>query len=347
MKVVVFDGYWMCKGPPSGVNVLNSLVYHWATEFPEDQIQIYIPSKYASRNIGPKNHNIEYIERRHVTFFHALWVIFEMIPLKNNYDYLITQNFTPLRGKIKNGKKITFIHDVIYMRHPEWFSIKERLYLHLINLTLRFSDALMTSSKTEASHIKSTFPNLAQDTFSVGLDVPMSLTESDHVFSPSIEVGRKPFILSVGRLNVRKNLEMLIKACHSPRIADEYDLYIVGERNGKAMSFAETGNNVRFLGSVTDSDLKWLYLHAKLFVFPSLDEGFGLPLAESNYFQTPSIASDIPVFREIGTSLAFFDPLSVSEIANQIWRVINSDNRVEKKYFGNWNHVLSKIRESV
>ena len=103
------------------------------------------------------------------------------------------------------------------------------------------------------------------------------------------------YVLFVGSLEPRKNLPMLLKAWN--RIKDEfYDVWlIIAGDTGKVfqpVSLPYEIERVRFLGYVPDVDLPSLYAGAKLFVFPSLDEGFGLPVLEAMACGTPVIVSN-------------------------------------------------------
>ena len=92
-----------------------------------------------------------------------------------------------------------------------------------------------------------------------------------------------------------------------------YKLIVVGKRCGFKTGEREinVGSSVIFSGFVSDDELVHLYSKASAFIFPSLYEGFGLPLLEAMNFNLPIAASDIPVFHEIGESkISFFDPVN-------------------------------------
>ena len=71
-------------------------------------------------------------------------------------------------------------------------------------------------------------------------------------------------------------------------------------------------DRARFLGRVSEAHLSWLYANADVFVFPSLAEGFGLPLLEAMAAGTPTICSDLPVLREVAGDAAAFFPSGAS-----------------------------------
>lgn len=348
MKTISFDGYWLCDGPPSGKNVVSSLIIKWAELFSMDKILVFVPAgrKYDDTQLQNLP-NVIIIERPHRTFLHAFWVMFEMIPRKLTADAIITQNFTPLRRKSKKILQMTFVHDVIYKRHREWFTILEIIYLKLIDLGLYKADIILTSSESEGTNIRECFPSLTRQVYVVGLDVPVLLSAAK---SSDLEVEsfvKKPFILSVGRINARKNIANLVLAFNQSTLVSEYELYVVGEIDGKSELISQIGQQVKFLGKVNPSYLAWLYGHAEFFIFPSLDEGFGLPLIEANYFGCRTIASNIPVFNELGTAEAFFDPKSPDDLILKMEEAsarLPLDNLKSSNYDGSWVRPITSIR---
>lgn len=100
----------------------------------------------------------------------------------------------------------------------------------------------------------------------------------------------------------------------------------MGERDGRHDGWTaeeaaaiEDGRIVA-LGGVPDGELWWLYKHCSAFVFPSLDEAFGLPALEALAFGAPVALSDIPAFREFGDVGAFFDPTDPADLARAVRR---------------------------
>ena len=126
-------------------------------------------------------------------------------------------------------------------------------------------------------------------------------------------------MLAVGRLNVRKNLERLIVAlAGTGLIHPGFPLVIVGQENGFTTgmpSLESASGSVIRTGFVSDAHLRWLYAHCATFAFPSLDEGFGLPILEAAYSAAPMATSAIPAFEEFGAIGSFFDPLDTDAIA--------------------------------
>jgi len=168
------------------------------------------------------------------------------------------------------------------------------------------------------------------------------------------------FVLSVGRMNVRKNVETVIEAASRAReISAGRPLVVVGssEHSGVSVdlpaatrSMVEEGSLV-ILGRITDGELRWLYEHARAFIFLSRDEGYGLPPVEAAHFGAPLIVSDIDVLREVTRGDAVYvSPDSAAEVATAIDNLIRESRpRPERPATGvesttEWDAVATRLR---
>jgi glycosyltransferase involved in cell wall biosynthesis len=150
-------------------------------------------------------------------------------------------------------------------------------------------------------------------------------------------LGDVPYLLSVGTVQPRKNYQMLIQA-FAP-LADKWphNLYIAG---GKGWLYDEMmteierqglTNRVRFIGFVDDEDLPTLYSGASLYLFPSLYEGFGLPMLEAMACGVPVIASNVSSLPEVGGETAvMLPPHSPSEWTQTIDKILSSPEKQQK-----------------
>jgi alpha-1,3-rhamnosyl/mannosyltransferase len=134
---------------------------------------------------------------------------------------------------------------------------------------------------------------------------------------------RRPFILSVGTIEPRKNLQVLFEALQL--LPASLQLGVVGRSGwdapsilGKVDELDLAGRVIR-LGFVPDESLPRLMASAAAVIYPSRYEGFGLPVIEALATGTPVVASDLPVFREVGgTSAFYFDPVDRIDLAKAI-----------------------------
>ncbi len=144
------------------------------------------------------------------------------------------------------------------------------------------------------------------------------------------------FVLFVGNFNPRKNLERLIRAFD--RAKEEgipHQLVIAGEQGWKfdrdrALQRTKHSEDIRFIGYVPDEDMPALYSAADLFVFPSLYEGFGIPVLEAQACGTPVLTSNGSALPEVGGEGAVYvDPYNIDDISNGILRSLQDATLAE------------------
>lgn len=147
------------------------------------------------------------------------------------------------------------------------------------------------------------------------------------------------FVLFVGTIEPRKNLQTLVQAfAEIVRVAPNAPQLVVAGKKGwlvddfmssiKLSGFAE---KVCFTGYLSDEDLRALYSSCRVFVYPSLYEGFGLPPLEAMACGAPVVTSDIPVIKEtVGSAAELVNPQDAGELARAILRVLQDTQTAEK-----------------
>ena len=135
--------------------------------------------------------------------------------------------------------------------------------------------------------------------------IPLSVEEKDRVRC-KYKLPLEPYLLCLSTLEPRKNLALLIQVydqmCRDGTMHEK--LVLAGRKGWKIDNLLEnvsksTLDNIYFTGFIDDDDLPAVYKMARLFVFPSLYEGFGIPPLEAIACGTPALVSDLPVFQEI------------------------------------------------
>ncbi|HOL72028.1 MAG TPA: glycosyltransferase family 1 protein [Bryobacteraceae bacterium] len=168
-----------------------------------------------------------------------------------------------------------------------------------------------------AERIEVIYPGVAEQYFQAG---PLEAQAAARKYGLE-----KPYILFVSTIEPRKNVDRLLDAYQSvcPQVREEYELVIAGalgwcsEATAKRLC-AET-RGIRYLGYIPESDLPGLTAGAAMFLFPSLYEGFGLPLAQAMACGVPSITSRNSSLREVAGDGAFLvEPTNTEEIASAI-----------------------------
>lgn len=201
---------------------------------------------------------------------------------------------------IRRGRKIVSLHDVSFIRFPEYAEDRNLRYLNAaIHRTVRAADAIITISRFSATEI--------EDVFKVGRDriFPIYLGVADGCRRPSAADAAaartrhgltRPYLLTVGTLEPRKNVPLLIEAFEHLTDFDG-DLVIAGMRGWKyepileRMRASPQAARIRYLDYVDDAALPGLYANAEALVLTSRYEGFGLPALEAMACGTPVVVS--------------------------------------------------------
>jgi glycosyltransferase involved in cell wall biosynthesis len=139
----------------------------------------------------------------------------------------------------------------------------------------------------------------------------------------------RPYVLYVGTIEPRKNVDMLLEAWRGFRLRNDFDLVIVGSsgwRSEKTMAqLASRPQGVRYLGYVGEDELPGLTAGATAFLYPSLYEGFGFPVAQAMAAGVPVITSNTSCLPEIaGQGALFVDPRSPGEIQAALEKLLTS-----------------------
>ena len=233
------------------------------------------------------------------------------------------------------------MHDLTWWKYPETASrLGARYYRPLLERALPQANAVVTHSGTVREEVIETF-DLSADR------VHVVSCGADSLPTGSIRQGtarRRPYVLVVGSVEPRKNLDRLTRAFHMSRIGNDYDLLIVGRA-----AWGDLPRGVEVLHGVDDVTLGGLYRNAVAVILPSLYEGFGLPIVEALVAGTPVLCSDIPVFREVaGGDVRYFDPLSLADMSNALKNVdptsrVPDEVRSRVKSTYSWDNVVARL----
>ncbi|HBA36726.1 TPA: hypothetical protein DCZ15_02505 [Candidatus Falkowbacteria bacterium] len=169
------------------------------------------------------------------------------------------------------------------------------------------------------------------------------------------EAKREKYFVTVGNARPRKNLEILFRALTDPhnKLTD-FKLLVIGQLDSRMKKLQKKYNSsqIIFTGFVAEKEKYALIKKASALIFPSLHEGFGLPIVEAGKLRTPVVCSDIPAFREIaGDSALFFNPQDEKELVQKIKETIESAQTIftlgEKGYANarrfNWPESAAKL----
>jgi glycosyltransferase involved in cell wall biosynthesis len=268
---------------------------------------------------------LESIPLRQVGLLHGhLWEQFDL-PRQARSSHLLSLGNT---GPISKPDQTVVIHDAAVFAMPHTFSRGFRhWYQFLLPLLGRRAKSIVTVSNfSEAELIK--YCNIPAEKISVVTEgfEHMLRQESDEGILSRHRLNERPFVFAVSSLNPSKNFSALVQAIDHLDNPD-FNVVIAGGTNPAVFDSATKRDSahVRYLGYVSDSELKALYQHASCFVHPSLYEGFGLTPLEAMACGAPVIASDIPALKEVcGDAALYADPRVPSDIGAKINRVMSS-----------------------
>ncbi|EQA35808.1 glycosyltransferase, group 1 family protein [Leptospira inadai serovar Lyme str. 10] len=196
-------------------------------------------------------------------------------------------------------------HDLNFHSAPETMTTANYWQHRFFSpLTLKRADKIFCLSKNTQREIAEFLPSVAGK-----LQVVYPGAQGFENVVPPNKILPKNFLFSVGTLEPRKNLNTLLEAYRTLKRKNldyPFSLVLAGRLGWKSEGLTEILRNgslesegIFFIENPSDGELGWLYKNCSYFMFPSLHEGFGLPLLEAIQEEKPCIASDIPVFHEV------------------------------------------------
>jgi glycosyltransferase involved in cell wall biosynthesis len=243
------------------------------------------------------------------------------------------------RGPLAPRRVVVTLHDLIWLDHPhahqvggtwlthEWFK-------HLASvgmpMTLRAADHVICGSNAVAQQVA---PLMAPHRYSVvhqGINEVFFEAGTTYATPSTLgDAAGQPYVAAIGTSKPYKNVECLLRAfAQLPDALSHVRLVLIGDdghlRKLPGMSAVE--GRVTITPRVDDVELRAIVAHARLFVVPSLVEGFGLPALEAMALGTPTAAADTPAQCEVTGDGAFhFDPTSPTALAATITEALQNE----------------------
>ncbi|CAG0932866.1 mannosyl-N-acetyl-alpha-D-glucosaminyl-diphospho-ditrans,octacis-undecaprenol 3-alpha-mannosyltransferase / alpha-1,3-rhamnosyltransferase [Thermoflexales bacterium] len=248
-----------------------------------------------------------------------------------------TNYLAPLRAPCP---LVITLHDMSLFVHTRLHPLKSQLFVRpLIPVVARRAAAIITVSQHAKQEIVTGLKispkkvHVIYEAAAPQYRVITDAAELDRVRS-RYELTR-PFVLYVGTIEPRKNLARLVAAfAQARRQCPDLELVLVGQLGWKytailkAIEDLNLGHAVRRLGYVPNADLPALYTLARLLAFPSVYEGFGLPVVEAMACGTPVLTSNNSSLAEIASGASYLiDPLAVVDIAHGLVCLATDDVR--------------------
>lgn len=287
--------------------------------------------------IDNKNIEVRVIKGKNKLFFNQVKLLFELMEIKAD-KYLFLAFPSPIFFRRKGI--FNTIHDLTAFYYPETMNKKSMYYFKysIIN-AIKVSERIITVSETSKRDIIKEFGNINISVIKNGISKVFTTFMYDENKNKYIkEKYNLPdsYIMSLGTLEPRKNLKILIEAyveIKKKNIIKE-KLVLVGRKGWKFdklfknLNIDDIKDDIVFTGFVDDEDLPYIYKNTELFVFPSIYEGFGIPVIEAMYMESKVIVSDIDVMDEVcGESVIKFKNQNIQSLLKNIISVIQNKDQ--------------------
>ena len=246
-------------------------------------------------------------------------------------------------GPLDGGPNVVItIHDCIFLRHPEWFRWERAQYYRWAGQrSARRSARIIADSEATARDVRECM-GIARDRIDViplGVDTAFAPATPEASAAARVQYGLPDrHFLYVGTLEPRKNLARLVRAWDSVAADLPVDLVIAGRDGWKtaeihaAIQSAKHRDRIHLPGFIAQDDLPAVLSGARAFVWPSLYEGFGLPVLEAMACGTPVLTSNTSSLPEVvGDAALLVDPEDGTAIAAGL-RALSQDDALHARY---------------
>ncbi len=214
------------------------------------------------------------------------------------------------------AKKVTTVHDLSPFIYPQELD-PQIVKVHTAKMawSVKECDAFICVSQNTADDLKRLF-GVNDDRIKVIYEA----MPSRFLLQPQVTKNAN-YVLAIGSRQPRKNIDRLKKACEFLH----QKLIIIGETSMNQV----TNNQVTFTGYISDQDLVNYLANASAFVYPSLYEGFGLPILEAFHFKVPVACSNTSSLPEVaGDAAVYFDPYNIDQMSKAISQAIANHDQL-------------------
>jgi len=257
-----------------------------------------------------------------------LWEQLELPYYSYNHVLINLCNASP----ILKSRKYIALHDVIFMTTMDsqkwWFKAWYKLQVMTSKITCKHWFTVSDFSKREiGKYLKIRFEHITV----LGNAPSLNPLTPDSSILDKFALQNQQFFLMIGSNSKRKNTQIVANVFKNNHILHNVKLVIAGGRYANLGEVEEiAAKNIYYLDYVSDEQLLTLYKSAYALVFPSLYEGFGIPVIEAMGVGCPVIAADIPVLREVcADSSIFFNPTSSADLLEEICLILDISCRLK------------------
>ncbi len=312
--------------------------------YPANDYFLYTPSKSEKISYNPSG-KVKITEPKSFTekSLKSYWRSFKLSKYIKNDKldiYHGLSNELPHNAHKTGAKTIVTVHDLIFLRYPEYFKkIDRQIYKKKFGYSCRIADKVIATSEQTKTDIVN-FLSIDEkkiETVYQGCN-PIYYIESSNI--ERIEITQKyklpaQYILNVGTIEKRKNALFIVKTLHEKNI--DIPLVIVGGQTPyqdlieQYVAENKLENKVIILNNVSFEDLPTIYQMAELFIYPSFFEGFGIPIIEALNSKIPVITTKGGCFSETGgMQTTYVNPENKEELSEAILKILNDKEKRKK-----------------
>ena len=240
-------------------------------------------------------------------------------------------------------KSVQVIHDAFFLEYPSHYN-KYWLYIYKIFSLSAARKSTFIITPTEYAKIKiNQYTKIPQNKIIVISEGPKTFNNANQdlqVTDAINKINGFKYILHVGVFEKRKNILFLIRAFNLliKKGYSDYKLVLVGKGTGRSesddtpnilniISDLELSKNIVLTGYISDNELEHIYKNADMYVFPSYNEGFGIPILEAFKFGLPVLVADNTCLPEVGgEGVITFNPFNTQELVEKITTLIEDNN---------------------
>ncbi len=331
-------------------NYSRDLIKSLLDEYPDNEYYLYSPKTSGNPRFkfvkGRENVKICLPESPVHKTFKALWrsINLEKTLVSDQVDIFHgLSNEIPRRRKFGKDrvKYVVTIHDLIFKRYPRNYrAVDRRIYNVKFKYAAKNADKIIAISEQTKKDIQEYYKipgdkiEVIYQTCHENFKKEYSKEIQEHI-REKFQLPEK-YILNVGTIESRKNLNALVQSI--PKMDNDLPIVVVG-RKTKYFNFLKVQMQKQkvdesrfiFLKNVSMDELPSIYKMAELFVYPSIFEGFGIPIIEALYSGTPVITTDGGCFPEAGgPNSVYVDPLNYDQLAETIDALLQNKSQREK-----------------
>ncbi|MBO9673741.1 MAG: glycosyltransferase family 4 protein [Sphingobacteriaceae bacterium] len=331
-----FDGKRAANNLTGLGNYSRALIEHLAYQFPEHEYLVYSPKVKQAKQIDAffKKDNIELKLPKNGPF---LWRTLNIIKDLNQDGCQIFHGLSheiPLAIQHTRIKSIVTIHDLIFLRFPQYYKFIDRqLYRWKSKSACKNANKIIAISEKTKKDIIELY-GIDPEKIQV---IYQSCDDSFKTPFPKETLSRikatyklpEKYILNVGTIEERKNLKLAVQALKN--VNEDYKLVVIGKQTGyfktveKEIEKLGLKNRIIFLKNIPFADLPGIYQMASVFVYPSFYEGFGIPIIESLYSGVPVVAATGSCLEEAGgPNSLYISPNDAEGLAKSINQILEN-----------------------